>query len=188
MLDKAHIAHHLPGRVRIRLPHARRDAKMLEHVCEFISGVDGVYKVEANLLTGSVVIHYDPARESDLHHYLPTPTGLDDAAEIAEKLQRETEFLAEHSQTAASLVSAARALDQGLRAATGGLLDLKVTLPALLAVWAFFEVGLDASTPLWVSLGMFSFNSFVSLHRPVPIRTTMVHETEEPANEPARHA
>lgn len=180
MLDGAHIAHHVPGRVRIKIPAARRNRRVLEQVSQFISALEGVHTVEPNPVTGSVVVHYDPAHRERLYQYLPAPPELGEAAEMVEKVQREAEFLAAHSHTAAAVLESARSLDGTVRQATGGLLDLKVLLPALLTAWAFFEVGIDTSTPMWVSLGIFSFNSFVMLHRPVPIRSTVVEGSEQP--------
>lgn len=178
MLHGARIAHHIPGRVRIKIPAARRNRRVLDQVSQFINALEGVQSVEANPVTGSVVVHYDPAHREHLSQYLPAPE-LGEAAEMVEKVQQEAEFLAAHSHTAAALLQSAGALDGTVRQATGGLLDLKVLLPALLTVWAFFEVGIDTSTPMWVSLGIFSFNSFVMLHRPVPIRSTVVEGREE---------
>ena len=42
--------------------------------------------------------------------------------------------------------------------------DLKIILPVSLAVYALLKMGSAATTPLWVTLGLFSFTSFVSLH------------------------
>ena len=64
-------------------------------------------------------------------------------------------------------------MDREIRIATDNTIDLKVLLPAGLAVWPFLKPGIEASTPLWVTLAISSFNSFVSLHRPttVPVST-----------------
>ncbi|HLI86361.1 MAG TPA: hypothetical protein VKV17_20805 [Bryobacteraceae bacterium] len=62
------------------------------------------------------------------------------------------------------------------------MVDLKVLLPAGLAVWAFFKHGLEASTPLWVSLAIFSINSFMVLHRPAELHVTRhVTRIDQPA-------
>jgi cation transport ATPase len=175
------VVHHLPGRIRMKIPAGRRNRRVLEQVATFIRGLDGVHQVEANPITGSVVVHYNPEHQEQLQSYLPA--GFGEGAEMIEAIEREAEFLSHHSQAAATLVESASALDKTVRRSTGGLLDLKVLLPALLAVWAFVEVGIETSTPLWVSLGIFSFNSFVVLHRSPPIRTAVLQDSEpEPSN------
>ena len=40
----------------------------------------------------------------------------------------------------------------------------------------FLKAGAEISTPLWVTLGIFSFNSFVALHSHNPVHVT-THET-----------
>jgi cation transport ATPase len=184
---RIHVVHRLPGRVRIRVPGARRNGAMLEEIGEYIRGIEGVRSVEANPVTGSVLVHYDPHRHDALAEYLPAAPEFGEAAELVENIEREAEFLAAHSHTAAAVVDSARVLNRTVRRATGNVLDLKVLLPAVAAVWAFFEVGRDASTPMWFSLGIFSFNSFVTLHRPAPIRTMMVGpepgDAEQPGSE-----
>ena len=58
-------------------------------------------------------------------------------------------------------------------------------LPLGLAVYSFVEIGLEASTPLWVTLGIFSFNSFLTLHAPAPnVAAPKVHTTAEVCAEP----
>ena len=41
---------------------------------------------------------------------------------------------------------------------------MNVLLPLGLAVYSVLELEAEMSTPLWVTLGIFSFNSFVMLH------------------------
>ena len=183
MIEGARIIHHVPGRVRIRFPSARRNRVILNQIREYIEKLDGVGSVEINTTTGSIVVRYDPEKREELSAHLPAAPEFGDAAELADRIEREAEFLAAHSDTAAVLVTSARSLDRDVRRMTGGLLDLKVLLPAALAIWALFEVGIDASTPMWVSLGIFSFNSFVTLHRPPAIQHTVMVEDQETGKE-----
>jgi hypothetical protein len=84
-----------------------------------------------------------------------------------DKVEREAEFLAEHSETALAVVKSVESLNHVIREASGNAIDLKVLVPGGLAVWAFMKAGAEVATPLWVSLAIFSFNSFVALHRPI---------------------
>ena len=61
-----------------------------------------------------------------------------------------------------------RKFDVGLKRATDNNADLKVLAPLGLAVYAFLELGFEAATPVWLTLGVFSFNHFVTLHTQTP--------------------
>jgi hypothetical protein len=131
--------------------------------------------VDSNVVTGSLLVHYDPALHSRFHRRLSehceqddlvtlSPPAITDIDEFAEKVEQEAEFLAAHSKVALAVVSAARQFDVLIKRATGNILDLRVLLPMGLAFWAFFKSGSKLSTPLWVTLGISAFNAFVALH------------------------
>ena len=51
--------HHIPGRLRIRIPALKNNPDRIEHVKETLS-LDGTTSFDANPLTGSVTVTYDP--------------------------------------------------------------------------------------------------------------------------------
>jgi len=55
-----HHVHHVPGRLRIRIPALKRNAEKARVLTKALSHVSGIQSVEANLLTGSLLVHYDP--------------------------------------------------------------------------------------------------------------------------------
>lgn len=159
MIQGATVVHHVPGRVRVRIPHARHNAALLTQIRDFVCDLHGVRQVDINAYTGSIVVHYAPEAEQDLRRLLPGDGG----GEIGE-IEAEAEFLAAHSKTALAIFNFFKGLDDGVRQATGNAVDLKVLAPAALALWAFFKAGSEISTPLWVTLAIFSINAFVTLH------------------------
>lgn len=182
----AHVVHHIPGRLRVRLPKSRRDPRFFRDLQEFVQGLGGVRHVEVNPATGSILVQYEPESHDEVRALMQSaadadpfeaPPGLGDADELVEQIEKEAEFLGAHSELALHVVKSMKSLNQTVREATDNTLDLKVLLPAAFAVWAFFSVGVEVSTPLWVSLGIFSFNSFVALHRPHNVHVT-THETK----------
>ena len=52
--------HSTPGRMRVHVPHVKRDIKMARALEANLSRLKGVRRVESRELTGSVVVHYDP--------------------------------------------------------------------------------------------------------------------------------
>ena len=184
MRHHAHVIHHIPGRVRVKLPKAKGDARLLEEIRHSIAPLHGVKRVNINAATGSVLVHYDPDVHEDFHEHLSAhaertemfalrPPEITEADKIAEKIEAEAEFLAEHSESARAIVNTVKHLNEHVKQATGNAVDLKVLLPLGLAVYAFFKLGSEVSTPLWVTLGIFSFNSFVRLHRPAGTSVTV---------------
>jgi hypothetical protein len=186
----ATVVHHIPGRLRVRLPRASRRPDILRDLHGFISGLGGVTRVEINPVTGSILVHYEPESAQEVRSLLArgassgleAPVELSDVDELADEIEREAEFLAAHSELALHIVKSVKALNTAVREASGNAVDLKVLLPAGLAVWAFYKHGAAASTPMWVSLTIFAVHSFLALHRPTAVHISRhVTPVEQPA-------
>lgn len=54
--------HHVPGRIRVKLPDVKREPAVADRVEEILKGVAGVTAVKVTPLTGSVVILYNPGQ------------------------------------------------------------------------------------------------------------------------------
>jgi len=182
MRHKAHIAHHTKGRLRIRVPSAKGDPAALEEIRRTLSPVAGVQEVIVNAAIGTITVHYDKDRHVDFHSHLsntegshheqlhipPPPPVVSEVDEAMDMLEKEAEFLSSHSHSAKALFDALKKFDAGLKKATDNNVDLKVLAPLGLAVYAFLELGFEAATPVWLTLGVFSFNHFVTLHTQTP--------------------
>ena len=55
-----HYIHHIPGRLRVRVGAVKRNAQNARALQMAIQDMCGVTSVEVNLLTGSVLVRYDP--------------------------------------------------------------------------------------------------------------------------------
>jgi Heavy metal associated domain 2 len=182
MVRGATVVHHIPGRLRIRLPRESRDPRLLRELREFVEGLGGVRQVEINPVTGSILVSYHPESHEQIQAILQSaesaepdfssPPELGEADELAEQIEKEAEFLAAHSELALHIVNAVKRVNREIREASGNTVDLKVLVPAGFAVWAFLKAGAEISTPLWVTLSLFSFNSFVTLHRPTHVHVS----------------
>ena len=176
MPHDAHVAHHVKGRLRVRVPSAKGNPKVLEAIKRSLTPLTGVNEVVVNEAIGTITVHYDPKRHADFHKHLsgeghhkkmmtlPAPPVLSEVDEVAETLAKEAEYLSSHSHTAKFFVDLIRKCDLELKRASDNQLDLKVLAPLGLAIYAFLEMGFEASTPVWLTLGLFSFNHFVDLH------------------------
>jgi hypothetical protein len=176
MRHKAQIAHHAKGRLRVRVPTAKGNPQALEEIRKSFASLTGVESVSVNAAIGTVTVIYDPDKHEDFHEHLtgeghhqkvvdvPAPPKFSEVDEVAEVLEKEAEYLSSRSHTAKALIDALKGFDRGLKKATGNQVDLKVLTPLGLAVYAFLELGFEAATPVWLTLGIFSFNHFVELH------------------------
>ncbi len=168
--------------MRIRVPSAKGDPAALEQIRNSLSPVHGVREVIVNEAIGTITVHYDPKHHTDFHSHLcnvegshhehlhvpPPPPPVSEVDEAMEMLNKEAEFLSSHSHSAKVLFDMLRKCDAGLKKATDNNIDLKVLAPLGLAVYAFLELGFEAATPVWLTLGVFSFNHFVTLHTQTP--------------------
>jgi hypothetical protein len=174
---KAAVAHHTPGRVRMKIPQARDNLALLMQIKEAYANVPGIEAIEIKPSSGSLVLYYDTEHETDIpsffqplppapgpekpHPHHASKTHLD---ETISSIEEEAEFLAEHSAFARTIVTYCKDLDRKLKRVSGNNLDLKIMIPIGLAAVTFLEIGAAAATPMWVTLVIFSLNHFVELH------------------------
>lgn len=57
-----HHVHHVPGRLRIRIPELKRNPALARVVTEKVRRFDGIQTVEASVVTGSLLVFYDLGR------------------------------------------------------------------------------------------------------------------------------
>jgi hypothetical protein len=169
---RAKVAHHVPGRMRLKVDAAKGNDTLLEEIRQTLVTVPGIHDIQINAATGSVTVHYSVDAHPELHtsidqhqeHFstahVPPVTKLDDMTKM---IGEEAEFLADHSHTARVVVDFCKKLDSGVKSMTGNAVDLKVLVPLGLAAVTFVEIGATAATPVWVTIGLFSLNHFVEL-------------------------
>ncbi|WP_050043829.1 HMA2 domain-containing protein [Bradyrhizobium sp. LTSPM299] len=164
---KLQIAHQVPGRIRMKIPSAKENPELLEQIKETFKVIPGVEQVTVNPATGSVVLHYDTDRHDEFHGRLEHHTGghhkppADEIDALASKIEQEAEYLAEHSHAARVIVDFFKDFDNGIKVATGNVVDLKILLATGIAGFTIFEVGASAATPVWVTLAVFALNHMI---------------------------
>lgn len=58
--DMIDCVHHIAGRLRIKQPALKKNPPAASALQDAIARCHGVRRVEVNIVTGSVVVHYDP--------------------------------------------------------------------------------------------------------------------------------
>jgi copper chaperone CopZ len=159
------VASHIPGRVRVKLAAASRDARIMAHIKEQLKGVAGIDAVDLNHATGSITVRYDRAKHTmegirQVFEDIDVVVGnLTDAPSFGESGKKPTTF-----------IGAVEDLNRRCSESTGVNIDLKKILPLTLlgaGLWAIARQGFRVSqVPAWVFLWL-AFDSFVKLH---PVR------------------
>jgi hypothetical protein len=169
-----HVAHQVPGRLRVKIPSAKGNPELLKQISETFGKMPGIEEIIVNPTTGSVVLHYDTERHDDFHgvmqnHYQqhapeehqPPATEFDS---LARKIEDEAEFLAQNSASARAVVDFFKSLDRNIKSASNNNIDLKILLAGGIILFTVFEVGASAATPVWVTLSLFAMNHFIEMH------------------------
>jgi hypothetical protein len=170
MLPSASIAHRTPGRIRLRIPSAKADSDFFDNARARLSMLPGVLEVTCNPLTGSILVLHAPDVELDLHGTSAPGDGgalpfvVEPAAAQPMAHRRQRSGKSSRSDVAQALTLAVAELDDLVREATDNAVDLKVLLPLAAAALGLTLIGRGHRTPVWLTLIMFAFSSFMSLH------------------------
>lgn len=57
----SHYIHNVPGRLRVKSPAVKKNTDAAVEIRKILSAMNGVATVDINLITGSVLINYNPA-------------------------------------------------------------------------------------------------------------------------------
>jgi hypothetical protein len=176
----AYTLSHVPGRIRINIPDSKHDAPLLQSVKQAIANIPGVREVEPNTTTGSVLMHYDAQRYRDFENDLRNcgkGAGLF-ALEEPRPWVSPRRGSRRSSEAGKAITRVFTSVDDDIRYATNNQLDLKVLLPLAAAGVGALQVSRSGwtATPLWLTLVIFAFSSFASLH-------SVDESTEETAEE-----
>lgn len=76
--------HDVPGRLRVKSPIIKRNKDAADEVERLVGMVDGVHMVDVNLLTGSLLVNYNPkiAKYHDIVNLLQTNGYFDHSKAI----------------------------------------------------------------------------------------------------------
>lgn len=168
------VAHAMPGRVRLKVAYLRHDAAFANELRQKLAALPGVQEVELRPRTGSVVILYDTvvfgagdALQSLLEPLTSLFPGL-----VAEDANAFVTLAATGTATAGmpSVGESVRAffagINDNLRHATGGSVDLNMLLPLTL-----FALGVRSlvkshklTSPTWYDFLWFALGTYFMLN------------------------
>jgi hypothetical protein len=163
---RAEVASHIPGRIRLRLHRPHRHPHTLQSIKTSLERREGIHKVEANHITGSLLIHYDTQVHSEtgilgLLKDIDVVVGT-----IVDAPHIEGGSETGGSNASLSFATALNDLARRFASLTGFTLDLRTLFPLSLAsvgVWLIIENGLMLEMmPGWLFLWL-AFDSFLKL-------------------------
>jgi hypothetical protein len=163
---RAYVRHHSPGRVRLRIPKAKRQPDALKKIAEAAEKIDGVRATSVNPITGSVLIRCAVGTLKSLGVLAAALTDSGLGIELVDMMVEDEGEIAEYSYLARDLGDVLLSADSAMKQATANQLDLRVLLPAAAGIAATVALSKPTmATPLWLTLAIFAFSSFVALNR-----------------------
>ena len=179
MPQHAHVAHRIPGRVRVKVPHLKNNPQAAQRLNRMAASIKGIKKVEASSVTGSMVVHYDKdsvdsqAEFGEMMNSIGSILSVaipevGEAREIGKTIAPDVAYLAEHVPALAPLTNTFRIIDDKVKSATYGSFDLATLAPILLG-GCFILLG-DSSKSIRRSVmigGLLfaSLHSYMALHQ-----------------------
>ena len=135
MSKKAHVAHHIPGRMRIIIQAGRGNPALLDQTRSLLAEIPGIEKVVVKPDSGSILLHYDyeqaEAFEATLRRIIPAPTPPEAKTPLENRelpgnefdvmtreLEAEAELIAARSHTAQVIVDFFKDFDHQVKRAT----------------------------------------------------------------------
>ncbi len=69
--------HHIPGRIRFKIPDLHRDNTLARALSNGLAAREGVERVDVRLVSRSMIVHYDPRRANvdDLVSFMEGASG-----------------------------------------------------------------------------------------------------------------
>jgi hypothetical protein len=164
----------MPGRVRFKTARLKGNASFAREIEEALSPIAGIRAVEANPVTGSVLVHYDLDRLTSLDSLLALQQSFPRLFPDVELAQLQA-FL--DSSGNGSSPSTAVPLSESITATLGQIntavgeatsgLDLKTLVPLTLLFFGVrgLMVAEEVTFPAWYDLLWFAFGSYIMLNR-----------------------
>jgi hypothetical protein len=154
-LPRVAIAHHHPGRIRLRGPVLEDAPRFADRIGQALAAVDGIERVAHNPASGSLLVEYRPEvidADGVLERVLEAGLRLDDPPR--------------RSDATHAVVGAARAANAQVSEMTGGAADLHGVVSFVLGAGAVASLvfARGPRAPRWDNLLYWSYTFFREVH------------------------
>lgn len=166
----AEIAHHVAGRVRLRIADIRGSAERARALEQHIAGLPGVLEAKAQPTAASLTIRYERRSEDAVRAALADVFPDLKAAQWDRRYQPSGNGHARSTGLGRDIAAVFTVVNRRVKQETGGL-DLNMLLPLSLLVLAagFFlraVVTRKLPVPGWYELAWFAFATYMMLNQP----------------------
>ncbi|MGK7875339.1 MAG: HMA2 domain-containing protein [Xenococcaceae cyanobacterium] len=160
----AHMVSQTPGRIRFRVAHLHREKHKMEPIAHALKECLEIYRVRTNVASGSITVFHAQEHSS----FDDVRAILRDLGVIIRDIT-DVKSIATNgkSDAAAEVTNAAADLNQRVKRATNGVVDLRVLIPlgfSALALRQLLVKGLQIEIIPWYVLAWYAFDSFIKFH------------------------
>ncbi|MGA2192354.1 MAG: HMA2 domain-containing protein [Nitrospirota bacterium] len=153
-LPKAHVGHTSKGRIRFKVPSKKGDARFFVSVKEKLEKSDKVATIEVNPVTGSILVTHNTDDDSIIKL---AEAGKTFKVDIINKPGRP-----KHPPVSRDMLHGFKGLDEKLKSATGGELDLpSVAFLTLLGIGIYQIIKGNFAAPAWYTAFWYALNIFL---------------------------
>ena len=152
-----------PGRIRLLVALEFRQPEPMKRVASVLSKSVEIERVRTNLVSGSITI-FSHKEQSNL---ATISALLGNSGIILDNISPEKASLPGKSSAAAELIAGAAQLNQQVKTASNGAIDLRFLIPlgfSALALRQLLVKGLQLGIIPWYVLGWYAFDSFIKFH------------------------
>ncbi|MDJ0726206.1 MAG: hypothetical protein QNJ38_13920 [Prochloraceae cyanobacterium] len=159
----ARLVSQTPGRIRLLVAQEFRQPEQMKRFASALSESIEIDRLRTNVVNGSITIFYNKER-SDL---AKISALLGDSGIVLENIFPEKATNLGKSFAAAELIAGAAQLNQQVKTASNGAIDLRFLIPlgfSALALRQLLVKGLQLGVIPWYVLGWYAFDSFIKFH------------------------
>lgn len=160
---QARVAHHVPGRLRLRLDTRTDASEVMARIQSALANRAGYERAEYRPQTRSLVLRYNPAEIDSgrlLDSWLPVA-----GVEVLEGSEPATNGRAEGTAVGDRISGSVGSLNRGIGRATRGALDLRDLFPLTLFAFGLRRLTQGNLQPVpWYNLLYYGYSTFFSLH------------------------
>lgn len=161
--SRARVAHHVPGRMRLRLDRGVDVQATAQQIHDTLISRDGFHRVEANPSARSVVVHYNPT-QLELAHLLDEGIFLG-VLDLVGEGTREIAKAVGGTRVSNGVVGSVASVNAGIGRVTGGLLDLRDVFPLTLFGFGIRRLAQGSLQAMpWYTLLFYGYSTFYALH------------------------
>jgi hypothetical protein len=165
------VVHALPGRVRVKIARLKDNPDLAREIQACLAGVEGIRRVEVNLVTGSVLLLYDAEDVDLLTAFISLAGTLApllpelDMSDLQTWLNSSSDDANGQLSVAERLSAFFGTINDQVGKSTGSA-DLKLLLPLILFLLVVrgLLVAEKVTFPAWYDLLWFAFGTFFMLN------------------------